>query len=151
MPVRRPPRIRPKQKAPARPWRAVALLAIVLATGAWCWPRLDQRQAATSNALVLLQLLARYQSDHQASCQNLGSLLAAESPSAVRLRNPYSGAMGGLDDPAIARPLNTFHGSPAEAGVVFYQVHPDALGRVCWTVRVADAHGALHAVPAAQP
>lgn len=128
--------------------RAAALAAVVTAGAAWAWPRPNQADLAKGNGQALKYLVERYASEHQGeACRDLGTLVAAaeEAGYNMRVRNPYSGVFAPFDDPGIARPLSLRLGDASEAGVVFYQAHPDALGRVAWQIQVATDTG--HLVP----
>jgi hypothetical protein len=126
--------------------RAATLVAVIAAGAAWAWPRPAQADLAKGNGQALRYLVERYSSDHEGvACGDLGTLVAAAELGGynMRVRNPYSGVVAPFDDPAIARPIALHHGDATEAGVVFYQAHPDALGRVAWVITVASEKGQL--------
>jgi hypothetical protein len=126
--------------------RAGVLVAVVAAGAAWAWPHPAQADLAKGNGQALRYLVERYSADHEGlATTDLGTLVAAAEAGGynMRVRNPYTGVFAPFDDPAIARPLSLHHGDATEAGVVFYQAHPDALGRVAWEITVANDGGAL--------
>lgn len=126
--------------------RAAVLALIVTAGAAYAWPRPALDDQARGNAQALRYLIERYAQDHQGQpCRDLGTLVAAAEAAGynVRVRNPYSGVFAPFDDPAIARPLALRQGDKSEAGVVFYQARPDALGRTAWLIQVAAGEGHL--------
>lgn len=126
--------------------RAAGLAVLVVAGAVWAWPRPALADLAKGNGQALRYLIERYAEAHEGvPCADLGTLVVAaeEAGYNVRVRNPYSGVFANFDDPAIARPLALRQGNASEAGVVFYQARPDALGRVAWVIQVASDQGQL--------
>lgn len=131
--------------------RAAGLALLVVAGAAWAWPRPAMIDLARGNGEALRYLVERYAAEHEGlPCRDLGTLVTAAEQAGynLRVRNPYTGVFANFDDPAIARPLALRQGDASEAGVVFYQAHPDALGRVAWIIQVASDNGHLMPVAA---
>lgn len=131
------------------------ILALGVIAGAVClWPRPDDQHLAAANGQVLHHMLHRYAEEHNgAPCGDLTTLLSSAETGGynVRVRNPYNGVISSFEDPAIARPLPTRRGTANEAGVVFYQTMPDALGRVEWVIQVGTPTGKLQSIRQADP
>lgn len=144
---RLPPRPRSRRQALwIKRARAVAALAVLAIGAIAVWPHPGQTDLAKANGQALRYLVQRYSQDHEgAPCADLGTLVSTAEAAGynVRVRNPYTGVIAAFDDPAIARPLSLHRGNATEAGVVFYQANPDALGRVAWVIEVASDKGQL--------
>lgn len=146
------PRVPPERRRFKQVRAAVCALGVAAAAFT-LWPRPDDQHLAHANGQVLRHMLERYATEHRgAACADLGTLVTAAETGGynVRVRNPYSGVFSSFDDPAIARPLFLRRGSASEAGVVFYQTMPDALGRVEWLIQVSAPNGKLHPVRRAE-